>query len=75
MVFNPETPRPGGYEGIYKGGRIMFAVRDREAGNIIGVFNTYSAASLAISLYELEDKMNGCYEPEFYEIWEVPERV
>ena len=53
----------------------MFAVRDREAGNLIEVFNTYQAALMAIELYEIEDKLNGCYTPDFYEIWEVPERV
>lgn len=53
----------------------MFAVRDREAGNLIDVFNTYQAALMAIELYEAEDKLNGCYEPEFYEVVEVYERV
>lgn len=46
----------------------MFYTQDREAGNIIDCFETYEEAIDAISKYEEEDKINGDYTPNFYEI-------
>ncbi len=41
---------------------------DREAGNIIEQFETIEDAMKAIKAYEEEDKKNGDYTPEFYDI-------
>lgn len=48
-----------------------FYTRDAEAGNIIDSFNTYEDAEEAIRMYEEEDKQNGDYQQNFYEIEEV----
>lgn len=42
--------------------------RDREAGNIIEFFSTVREAERAMWAYELEDRNEGTYTPEFYEI-------
>lgn len=46
----------------------MFYVRDREAGNVICPCNTLAEAKLLVIGYEIEDKLDGTYTPDFYEI-------
>lgn len=48
----------------------MFIVRDREAGNYIEAVETYKEALETIEEYEEEDKRNGSYTEDFYEIVE-----
>ena len=43
-------------------------VRDREAGNIIEFFTTVREAKSAIREYEEEDRDEGTYTPNFYEV-------
>lgn len=47
-----------------------YIIQDREAGNVIDEFNSYTEAEEALSRYEEEDQANGDYEPNFYEIVE-----
>lgn len=41
---------------------------DREAGNKIEEFNTIEEAKKAIIAYEEEDKRDGTYTPDFYDV-------
>lgn len=43
--------------------------RDREAGNKIESFATENEAYEAITRYEEEDRENGDYTPDFYEVY------
>jgi hypothetical protein len=45
-----------------------FTIRDAEAGNVIEVGLHYSEAYMMRLTYEREDKRNGTYTPDFYEI-------
>jgi hypothetical protein len=45
-----------------------FTIRDAEAGNVIEVGLHYSKAYMLVLDYEREDKRNGTYTPDFYEI-------
>ncbi len=45
-------------------------IQDREAGNKIEWFNSEIEAEEQMEKYEAEDKENGIYEPDFYEIEE-----
>ena len=45
-----------------------YKVQDREAGNVIGYFNTKDEANAAVVLFEENDKEDGTYTPDFYEI-------
>lgn len=47
---------------------MKYILRDREAGNTIAEFATQEKAELALQEYEEEDKQDGTYEPDFYEI-------
>lgn len=49
----------------------MYVTRDREAGNEIERFSTRKEAEAAIVEYEIEDKANGTYEEDFYEVAEM----
>lgn len=46
----------------------MFIVRDRETGNRIEVVETYEEALETIEEYEEEDRRDGRYTEDFYEI-------
>ncbi|MFM1525255.1 MULTISPECIES: hypothetical protein [Helcococcus] len=46
-----------------------YITRDRECGNIIDGFNTLEEAKEAINQYEKEDKKDGIFESDFYEIY------
>jgi hypothetical protein len=45
-----------------------FTIRDAEAGNVIETGLHYSEAYMLRLSYEREDKKNGNYIPDFYEI-------
>lgn len=47
---------------------MKYILRDREAGNTIAEFAAQEEAELALQEYEEEDKRDGTYEPDFYEI-------
>ncbi|MGN0568815.1 MAG: hypothetical protein ACI4JR_09535 [Acutalibacteraceae bacterium] len=46
----------------------MVFTADREAGNKIEAFSTIEEAKKAILEYEAEDKRDGTYTPDFYDI-------
>lgn len=48
-----------------------FETRDYETGTCIDEFATLEEARKAIEAYEQEDKENGCYEENFYEIYDT----
>lgn len=45
-----------------------YVIRDREAGNVIDEYNTLQEAEQVLAQFEEEDKKNGVYTPDFYEI-------
>ena len=48
----------------------MFAIRDREAGNLITVVDTMDEAVALVCAYEEEDMRDDVYTVDFYEIVE-----
>ena len=46
----------------------MYVVRDREAGNVITQFKTMEEAQKELEKYEEQDKKDGTYSEDFYEI-------
>lgn len=48
---------------------MKYWTRDREAGNKIECFETLEEAQKALTAYEEEDKKDGTYEENFYEIY------
>jgi|JI10StandDraft_1071094.scaffolds.fasta_scaffold254518_2 hypothetical protein len=46
----------------------VFVIQDREAGNIIDEFESLELAQEALNEYEEEDKNDGNYTEDFYEI-------
>lgn len=46
----------------------MYIIQDREAGNIISSFETLEDAEAELEQYEEEDKREGTWTPDFYEI-------
>lgn len=53
-----------------------YETRDSIAGNVIDWFDTIEEANEAIQRYEEEDKKDGYFEPDFYEIYDnVKEEV
>lgn len=53
----------------------MFLVRDREAGNEICLLATEKEAIKMIEKFEKEDKQEGTYTPNFYEVVEFTIRT
>ena len=49
----------------------MYLIQDKECGNQIDVFDSLIDAQNALNNYESEDKDDGSYTPDFYEIVEV----
>ena len=47
---------------------MMYVVRDREAGNVITQFETMEEAQKELEKYEEQDKKDGTYLEDFYEI-------
>jgi len=48
-----------------------YVIQDREAGNVIEECNTRDEAEFVVSLYETEDRSDGTFTEDFYEIKEV----
>lgn len=46
----------------------LYATQDRETGTVIDVFTSQAKAERAIARYEAEDKKNGIYTKNFYEV-------
>lgn len=51
----------------------MYAIRDRETGTKIDIFDTLEEAERTLEEYENDDMNEGTYTPDFYEIVEVEE--
>ena len=49
---------------------MKYIIQDREAGNFIDEFATLEEAKNALEAYESEDKKDGTFTPNFYEIVE-----
>jgi hypothetical protein len=47
-----------------------FKIQDREAGNVIETGLTQEEAKKMLEKFEEDDKKDGIYEPDFYEIVE-----
>ena len=48
-----------------------YTIREREAGNIIDKFDTLEEAKKALVNYEEQDKVDGTYTEDFYEIAKI----
>lgn len=48
----------------------MFIIQDRECGYFIDEFDTYEQAKKTLFEYEEQDKKDGYFTPDFYEIVE-----
>jgi hypothetical protein len=48
--------------------KTKFITQERETGTVIDEFKTYSKAYEAMKRYEEEDRKEGNYSPDFYEI-------
>lgn len=46
----------------------MLVIRDREAGNIIEQVNSYDEGIEVLARFEAEDKAEGIYKKDFYEV-------
>ena len=46
-------------------------IRDREAGNVITEFETLEEAKKELEKYEAQDKKDGVYVEDFYEIYDI----
>jgi hypothetical protein len=64
-VFNPFSLdiEDNGFEPTYR-------IQDREAGNVIEVGLSYEEAQETLAKFEADDKQEGNYEEDFYEIVE-----
>ena len=51
--------------------KIKYVIQDRESGNIIDQFSSLESAEKTLNEFEYSDKLEGIYEPDFYEIQEV----
>lgn len=51
----------------------MYVVRDCEAGNVISKHNTWTETMNALEEYEQEDRKDGCFSEDFYEVIEMEE--
>lgn len=45
-----------------------YSIRDRETGNVLDTFTSLGEALDMVMEWEFEDKKNGFYTPDFYEI-------
>lgn len=52
---------------------MRYWTRDREAGNKIECFEKLEEARKALAAYEEEDKKNGTFTDDFYEIYDEQE--
>lgn len=53
----------------------MYIIRDREYGNEIETVNNYEEALEIVKTFEDEDKAEGKYTPDFYEIIEGEDNI
>ena len=49
-----------------------YQIQDKEAGNVIAIDLTHEEAIGLLLTFEEQDKKQGIYTPEFYEITEQP---
>lgn len=49
---------------------MKYAIRVRETGNEMGLFNTLEGAKKTLAKFEKEDRKYGVYEADFYEIYD-----
>jgi hypothetical protein len=49
----------------------LYKIQDRQAGNIIDTCLTLAEAKNLLNQFEKEDKKDGCFEVNFYEIVEM----
>lgn len=52
-----------------------YVTRCKETSIIIDIFDNVSDAFDALELYELEDQVNSCFEPDFYEVAAVNDNM
>ena len=50
---------------------MSIVIRDREAGNVITEFETVEEAKKELEKYEAQDKKDGVYVEDFYEIYDT----
>ena len=50
---------------------MKIVIRDREAGNVITEFDTVEEAKKELEKYEAQDKKDGVYVEDFYEIYDL----
>jgi len=55
--------------------KLRFQIQDKEAGNYIDSFATIEEAQEELKKYEKNDKKDGIYEPDFYEIFDNVEEI
>lgn len=67
---NPDEEAEDHYDGNEVWRPSRYVVRDREAGNIFDACDTYEEAESVLKAYEDEDKRDGNYIEDFYEIAE-----
>ena len=48
-----------------------YAIQDRDTGNILDDYDTLGEAEATLEEFEAEDKRNGVFELNFYEIWDT----
>ena len=48
--------------------KMVYVIQDREAGNVIDWVDTYEEAEAELAKYERQDKEDGIYQEDFYEI-------
>lgn len=46
-----------------------YQVRNHETGYVIATFDNFFDAKAALQEYEREDLNDGCFEPDFYEVY------
>lgn len=51
--------------------KYRYIIRDKEAGNYISTFQNLEDAKKQLNQFEKEDKKDGIYTPDFYEIYDV----
>ena len=50
---------------------MKIVIRDREAGNVITEFKTLEEAKKELEKYEQDDRKDGSYTEDFYEIYDL----
>lgn len=70
---NPDEEAADHFDGtpVWKDGRrdgMNYNTADKETGTIIETFKTYEEAKAAIERYEQQDRVNDCFEEDFYDI-------